>query len=226
MAFNRSLMASFILHCAIIAVIFEVMHCFHHKEPLRLPQTITLISLPLPEKLNKVVPPAPQRVQVGGAKKMNPAPAMAQQAMQAAPTSSDAPETNPVPSANATHEQPQAAPSIGAASGPSGGGDIGAPVRIGSIGNLDNVEFSPLYNPKPAYPLIALKAGITGSVDVDLVINEFGRVDEFTIVNVVGHPLFGEETAKVIGKWRFPPPRVDGKKVKIKFLYTVNFKLD
>ena|GEM_PF-2463218 len=226
MPFNRSFAASVFFHGVAIASIFMIIHGIHREKTFRLPQTITLVSLPLPEKLNKVVPPAPQRVQVGGAKKMNPAPAMAHQAMQAAPTSSDAPETNPVPSANAPQEQPQAAPSTGAVSGPSGVGDIGAPVRIGSIGNLDNVEYSPLYNPKPAYPPIALKAGIQGSVDVDLVINEFGRVDEFTIVNSIGHPLFGQETAKVIGKWRFPPPRVEGKKVKIKFLYTVNFKLD
>ena len=34
------------------------------------------------------------------------------------------------------------------------------------------------------------------------------------------------ETAKIIGKWRFPPPRINGKKVKIRYLYTVNFRLE
>ncbi len=98
-------------------------------------------------------------------------------------------------------------------------------VHVGSADVLDNVDYSPLYNPKPAYPPVALKAGIQGFVDVDLVINEFGRVEEFSLVKVAGHPDFGNETAKVIGKWRFPPPRINGKKVKIKYLYTVNFTL-
>ena len=91
---------------------------------------------------------------------------------------------------------------------------------------LDNVAFSLLYNPKPAYPPVALKAGIQGSVEVDLLISEFGRVESFIIEKINGHPSFGDETAKVIGKWRFPPPRVDGKKIKVKYLYTVNFTLD
>jgi len=227
MPFNRSFAASVFIHGAVIAAIFMVIHCIHRQKPLRLPQTITLISFPLPEKKNELPRPTPQRVQVGSVKKTVSTPTPTLPSEPALPSAAtQAPATNPVPSTTATSDQPPAAASPVGASGTSGAGEIGAPVRVGSVGALDNVEFSPLYNPKPAYPLIALKAGIQGSVDVDLVINEFGRVEEFFIVNVVGHPLFGEETAKVIGKWRFPPPRVEGKKVKIKFLYTVNFKLD
>ena len=224
--FHRSFAASVFIHGIALAGVIMVIHGLRHQKPFRLPQTITLISLPLPEKTINVPPPAPQRVRVLGAKKMGPTPAAVQQAAPLPAASPASPDANPVQSTNASQDQASAAPSAGVASGAGGGGEVGEPVRIGSIGNLDNVEFSPLYNPKPAYPLIALKAGIQGSVDVDLVINEFGRVDEFTIVNSVGHPEFGRETAKVIGKWRFPPPRVEGKKVKIKFLYTVNFKLD
>lgn len=226
MPFNRSFAASVFIHGAVIAAIFMVIHCIHRQKPLRLPQTITLISFPLPEKKNELPRPAPQRVQVGSVKKTVSAPTMQQPSEPALPHAATvAPEANPVPSTDATRDLSPSVPSTGGTPGP-GTGEIGVPVRIGSTGALDNVEFSPLYNPKPAYPPIALRAGIQGSVDVDLVINEFGRVEEFFIVNVVGHPLFGEETAKVIGKWRFPPPRVDGKKVRIKFLYTVNFKLD
>lgn len=227
MPFNRSFAASVFIHGVAIAAIFMAIHGIYRQKPLRLPQTITLISLPLPEKINKLPLSAPQRVRVGGVKKTSPAPAAVQQAEPSATAATtNATVTNPVPSTNASANQSEEANGPSGIMNSNGQGEIGAPVRIGSIGTLDNVEFSPLYNPKPAYPLIALKAGIQGSVDVDLVINEFGRVDEFFIVNVLGHPLFGEETAKVIGKWRFPPPRVEGKKVKIKFLYTVNFRLD
>ncbi|HEX7509699.1 MAG TPA: hypothetical protein VF335_00230, partial [Chitinivibrionales bacterium] len=100
---------------------------------------------------------------------MSPTPAAMQQAAPVPAAAPASPDANPVPSTNASQDQASAAQSAGEASGPGGGGEVGAAVRIGSIGNLDNVEFSPLYNPKPAYPLIALKAGIQGSVDVDLV---------------------------------------------------------
>lgn len=97
---------------------------------------------------------------------------------------------------------------------------------ITSEEELDNTAFSPLYNPKPAYPVIARKQRITGYVDLDLVINEKGKVISFLIVKSYGHPTFGEETAKVIRRWRFPPPRIKGKKVKVTYRYRVNFKLN
>ena len=226
---HGSFATSVILHGTIIICIFKLTHWFQSKEPFRLPPTITLVSLPLPEKSTPPLPSTPSaihRVQVGRAIKSKPAPVSIQPTETAPAALPAAPQTSPVAVANASENKAIPAIAMGQTVGSSGGGEVGAAVRIGSVGNLDNVEYSPLYNPKPAYPLIALKADIQGSVDVDLVINEFGQVENFSIVNVHGHPSFGDETAKVIGKWRFPPPRIDGKKVKIKFLYTVIFKLD
>jgi protein TonB len=100
------------------------------------------------------------------------------------------------------------------------------PVRITSFAALDNTEFSPLVMIKPAYPPIALKAGIEGYVNVDLLVNEKGQVESFSIVDVTGHPAFGNETAKVLKKWRFPPPRIRGKKVTVQYLYRVNFTMN
>lgn len=97
---------------------------------------------------------------------------------------------------------------------------------ISSEEELDNTGFSPLYNPKPAYPVMARKKRITGYVDLDLIINEKGKVINFAIVKSYGHPTFGEETAKVIRRWRFPPPRIKGKKVKVTYRYRVNFRLN
>ncbi len=100
------------------------------------------------------------------------------------------------------------------------------PVRIQALDALDNTEFEPIFNPKPLYPEIALKNNIEGYVDVDLLVNEKGYIDTFTLANVVGHNLFGTETARVIPKWRFPPPRINGEKVKVKYVYRIKFKLD
>ncbi|MBN1306301.1 MAG: energy transducer TonB [Chitinispirillaceae bacterium] len=102
----------------------------------------------------------------------------------------------------------------------------GEPLRLQSVAQLDNTEFSPLVNIKPLYPPVALKANIEGYVNVDLLVDEKGFVESFSIVDVAGHPSFGNETAKVIGRWRFPPPRINGKKVKVNYVYRVNFTLD
>lgn len=100
------------------------------------------------------------------------------------------------------------------------------PMQVQSALELDNTDFQPIYNPRPDYPAVALKAGIQGYVDVDLVVSETGRVERFSIVNISGHPSFGLETAKVLSKWRFPPPRMHGRKTRVKYRYRVNFRLD
>jgi protein TonB len=97
------------------------------------------------------------------------------------------------------------------------------PQRIGSAQELDNVNFEPVFNPRPDYPPVAQSAGITGYVDVDLVIGDNGKVRSFSVVSVKGHPAFGVETAKVLPKWRFPPPRIKGKKTSVKYLYRIKF---
>ncbi len=99
-------------------------------------------------------------------------------------------------------------------------------VNISSTDILDNTSYSPLYNPKPSYPVIARRSGLTGYVDLDLSINKKGKVKSYTIINSFGHPSFGRETAKVIGRWRFPPPRIDGKRIEICYRYRVNFRLN
>jgi TonB family protein len=102
----------------------------------------------------------------------------------------------------------------------------GQPQRIGSIAELDNVTFEPVFSLKPNYPSVAQSAGITGYVDVDLVIGDNGSVRSFSIVTVKGHPAFGTETASVLPKWRFPPPRIKGKKTTVKYLYRIKFTLN
>ena len=213
------------LHMTVVAgIMFILSQCRIEKR--KFPQIIELVSFPIAQRQ----PPAfsaPQRVAKLPANRQATSPeaipqTKPQQHIEAAP-----PET-PAQSPTLVSEEP-AQPTIQSATATNGqqgekekSDEV---IDIGSIKTLDNVNYTPLYNPKPAYPPIAIRAGIQGSVDVDLVINEYGRVEQFSIVKVEGHPDFGNETARIIGKWRFPPPRINGKRVKIKYLYTVNFKL-
>ena len=105
-------------------------------------------------------------------------------------------------------------------------GDVGV-VSVSSPSLLDNVSYEPMgHCPKPKYPSIARRAKITGFVDTELLIDENGRVEEFSFSRVTGHPASGRETAKVLPKWWFPPPRIRGRKVRIRYRYRVSFELD
>jgi protein TonB len=97
---------------------------------------------------------------------------------------------------------------------------------LNSVTELDNTDFDPIYNPKPDYPAVALNAHISGFVDVNLIINEQGKVESFSIVETKGHPSFAVETARVLPRWKFPPPRIGGKRVRVQYRYRVNFTLN
>jgi len=98
-------------------------------------------------------------------------------------------------------------------------------ITMGSKSLLDNSDFSPLFNPKPTYPRVALLNNIEGFVNLELLINESGKIESASIVQSFGHPSFGLEVMKVIKQWRFPPPRIKGEKVKIRYLYQIDFTL-
>jgi TonB family protein len=145
------------------------------------------------------------------------------------------PEALPQPSAdNAPSETPHLDPTPAAPAAvdvPAAPGTPPAPAsdqprRLGSPAELDNIGFEPVVNPKPDYPVVAQESRITGYVDVDLLIGEDGRIRSFSLVTVKGHPAFGIETAKVLPQWRFPPPRVSGKKCSVKYIYRINFVLN
>jgi len=99
-------------------------------------------------------------------------------------------------------------------------------VAISSAEILDNTSFAPVFNPKPNYPVIARRNRISGYVELDLTISEEGRVTDYEIVHSYGHPTFGTETSKVIGRWRFPPPRIEGRNVSVVYRYRVKFELN
>jgi protein TonB len=224
---SRGIVVSFALHAGAIALALLLSHVFYRSEEFRRPPTFTLVNFlpPAPET------PAPrEQVQRATARQAAPeasAPAPESQSavQEAAP---DVAEKNPVPAAEPSSAPPAASAGNGGPAAGSAGnaGDIGQPVAVASVSVLDNTSFAPIFNPKPAYPAIALSANIQGYVDVELVVTPAGTIESFAIVKVWGHPAFGDETAKVIRRWRFPPPRISGKPVKIKYDYRVNFTLN
>ena len=77
--------------------------------------------------------------------------------------------------------------------------------------------------PAPAYPPIATAARAHGTVNVQVLIDEEGKVVSADPVS--GHPLRQQSAASVVRQWRFTPTRLSGQPVKVKGVVVVNFIL-
>jgi TonB family protein len=78
--------------------------------------------------------------------------------------------------------------------------------------------------PQPAYPPIAKAVRAQGTVTVQVVVDESGRVISATAVN--GHPLLQAAAVAAARQARFEPTLLSGKPVKVSGVITYNFVLE
>jgi TonB family protein len=74
---------------------------------------------------------------------------------------------------------------------------------------------------KPDYPMIARKAHASGTVLVQVIIDEEGKVSAAAAVS--GHPLLYGVSAAAARKTRFSPTKFNGKPVKVTGVISYNF---
>jgi protein TonB len=79
------------------------------------------------------------------------------------------------------------------------------------------------YLPKPAYSEIAKRARIQGSVSVQVLVDESGRVVSAKVLS--GHPLLTIEAQKAALQARFSPTKLGDQAVKVSGVITYNFVL-
>lgn len=75
--------------------------------------------------------------------------------------------------------------------------------------------------PKPVYPAIAKAARASGTVIVQVTIDESGKVTEARAVS--GHPLLQASAVQAARQARFPPTQLAGKPVKVTGTISYNF---
>ncbi len=79
---------------------------------------------------------------------------------------------------------------------------------------------------QPHYPSSLRRQGISGDVNVKVLVGTDGRVKQIQKLDAA-HPGFFEATRKqALSKWRFIPATEDGKKVEAWFTISVKFELD
>jgi protein TonB len=127
---------------------------------------------------------------------------------------------------------------VGPGDGPSGGGGTGSPVveiatppppqppiekpvpRVVSKGVITGLALS---LPKPTYPQIARQARANGPVNVQVLIDEYGKVISAKAVG--GHPLLLAAAQQAAYGARFSPTKLGDQAVKVSGVITYNFVL-
>ncbi len=80
-----------------------------------------------------------------------------------------------------------------------------------------------VYRAEPEYPVAAKRAGISGSVIIEVTVDETGKVLEAK--SLCGPNALAEAAIKAARKWEFSPTQLNGKPVKVKGTITFNFNL-
>lgn len=76
---------------------------------------------------------------------------------------------------------------------------------------------------QPLYPQVAKAAGVSGAVQVQILVSETGEVIEANAIN--GHPLLRDVVVEAARQWQFKPTVLGGKAIKVSGILTFNFTL-
>ncbi|MBI3949585.1 MAG: TonB family protein [Acidobacteria bacterium] len=76
---------------------------------------------------------------------------------------------------------------------------------------------------QPVYPLIARSARVSGSVQIEVIIDENGNVISATVVQ--GHPLLQQAALEAAQQWKFRPTLLSGEPIKVTGVLVFNFRL-
>jgi len=109
--------------------------------------------------------------------------------------------------------------SAAVAGGPMGG-------KLGSGGGMFDAELIPLQRIEPTYPADARRAGITGWVQLEIVVNADGSVRSARVTASQPKGLFDAAAQLAVMRWKFRPKVQDGKPVEQKGSQRINFGIN
>jgi len=73
----------------------------------------------------------------------------------------------------------------------------------------------------PTFPVAAKQLNVTGTQDVQIVVDEDGNVIDAKVLK--GNALFTQSTLAAIKEWKFTPLQKDGQPVKFTTIVTFNY---
>ncbi|TAM50780.1 MAG: TonB family protein, partial [Acidobacteria bacterium] len=168
-------------------------------------------------------PPAPRTRQAPAAQAPVPSPVPAQpspvptEAATPAPAAAPPTEAPPTPVPATPTVAPTHAPLVAAQPAVK----VGDLVEMGS----DVVPPEPIYSPKPAYPPLAERQRISGTVLLAVLVDENGSVRDVQVLRPIT-PDLGLSAAAVAAArtWRYKPATKDGVRVKVRITQAITFR--
>jgi protein TonB len=98
--------------------------------------------------------------------------------------------------------------------------------RPDAVYAADVLEQPPVWigGPTPVYPDLLRRAGITGSVTVECIVDTAGRTEPGSVTIVRStHSLFEQPARAAAAAWLFQPGRMDGRAVRVRVRIPLNF---
>jgi TonB family protein len=100
-------------------------------------------------------------------------------------------------------------------------------VQVGELVEM-GPDVSPpqaIYNPKPAYPPLAARQRVGGTVFLDVLVDENGSAQDVKVLRGVKPDLgLDAAAATAVRSWRFKPATKSGVRVKVHITQTIPFK--
>ena len=112
-----------------------------------------------------------------------------------------------------------------------GSGDAGIPMDAADgVNDASAVDRAPRIlgrAPEPRYPATLRSAGIEGRVLAEFVVDTLGRAELTTLrFPELANPLFGAAVRDALGRYRFQPGEVAGRKVRTQVAVPFEFRLE
>jgi protein TonB len=101
-------------------------------------------------------------------------------------------------------------------------------VREGDLVELggDVIPPQPIYNPKPSYPPLAARQRVTGTVFLEVLVDENGSVQDVKVLRGVKPDLgLDAAAAAVVRSWRYKPATKGGVRVKVRATQRIAFRI-
>ncbi len=103
---------------------------------------------------------------------------------------------------------------------------IEPPVNVGRQ-IIEGATLQVLRNPAPSYPIEAVRAGITGTVELEILVGVDGKPIDVLIVRSSGNRALDQAARKVVlQRWAFQPAMENGQAVQARGRVPIEFKLD
>ncbi|MET0658028.1 MAG: energy transducer TonB [Steroidobacteraceae bacterium] len=117
-------------------------------------------------------------------------------------------------------------PTLGLNAQVGGGPFVGEMGGGGGMGGLFDGDIIPIQRVPPAYPRDAARAGVTGFVQLEVMVNADGSVRSVKVIESKPKGLFEAAAVAAVMRWKFKPKVVNGQPVAQRGSQKIDFNLN